>query len=144
MIDRTKKYWTGDSSEDIEEYLREYSENEHLDYRAVVCHVCGNDALELRVDQNESVIQIKCPLCGTKKILLDCEEYWEDASPRLRKCSVCKTCKHFNVRIGFERRENGDVRWVYEGDRCVNCGTLGSFLNWEINYGPTTDMEQNI
>ena len=32
MIDRTKKYWTGDSSEDIEEYLREYSENEHLDY----------------------------------------------------------------------------------------------------------------
>lgn len=64
--------------------------------------------------------------------------------PRLRKCSVCKQCKQFNVRIGFDRRENGDVRWVYEGERCVNCGTLGSFLDWKIDYGPTAEMEQNL
>lgn len=144
MIDKTKKYWTGDSAEDISEYLRLYSEDNSIDIKPVLCHPCGSDCFELRVDQTEDAIEVKCTKCGTKKILLDCNEVWEHAKPRLRKCSVCKTCKSFNVRVGFIRRENGSVKWVYIGNRCTGCGTLGSYLDWKIDYEPTDEMEQNI
>lgn len=67
-----------------------------------------------------------------------------DAKPKLGKCSVCKTGKQYNVRVGFIRRDNGSVKWVYIGNRCMNCGTLGSYLDWKIDYEPTDAMEQNI
>ena len=138
---------------------------------------------------------MKCAACGVKKILLDGEEYWEDARPRLKRCPVCKESKTFQVRAGFLRRENGDVRWVYIGERCTACGTLGSyppgcprssifwigrsrqllrtrkfakcsvykrvaapqgfwrctacgtlgsFLDWKVDYSPTGEMEKNL
>ena len=144
MIDRSKKYWTGDTEGDIAEWLRLYSQDSKMDTKRVICHTCENDSLELRVDQTEGAIQVKCTECGTKKILLDCGEVWENAKPRLRKCSVCKSSKSFNVRVGFQRRENGSAKWVYIGNRCTNCGTLGSYLDWKIDYEPTDEMEQNI
>ncbi len=144
MIDRTKKYWTGDSAEDINEWLLEYTEDPRLDVKPIICHACGSDEFEMRIDADEGVIQVKCTKCNEKKILLDGEEFWEDASPRLRKCNVCKKSKIHNLRVGFIRRENGDVKWVYIGSRCTECGTLASYLDWNINYGPTNEMEQNI
>ena len=144
MIDKSKKYWTGDSAKDISEWLRLYTGDDSLDVKSVICHTCGGDSFELRVDQNESAIQVKCTACGTKKILLDCGDIWADAKPRLRKCSVCKTSKSYNVKVGFVRRENGCVKWVYIGNRCTECGTLGSYLDWKIDYEPTDEMEQNI
>ena len=52
--------------------------------------------------------------------------------------------KVYNVKVGFVRRENGSVKWVYIGNRCTACGTLGSYLDWKIDYEPTDEMEQNI
>ncbi len=144
MIDRTKKYWTGDSAEDISEWLRLYTEEDSLDVKPVICRTCGGDSFALRVDQNEGAVQVECPVCGTKKILLDCEEFWADARPKLRKCSVCKTGQRFNVRVGFVRRENKSVKWIYIGNRCTTCGTLGSFVDWKVDYEPTDRMEENL
>ena len=144
MIDRSKKYWTGDSAGDISEWLHLYAEENALDVKPVMCHACGGDLFELRVDQNEGAIQVICTACGTKKILLDCGDIWADAKPKRKKCSVCKTSKSFNVKVGFVRRENGSVKWVYIGNRCTECGTLGSYLDWKIDYEPTDEMEQNI
>lgn len=144
MIDTTKKYWSGDTAEDISEYLRMYSKNFDIDIKPVVCHSCGSNSFELKVDQNENVIQVKCTQCTNKKILLDCEEVWEDAKPKLRKCPVCKISKSYNVKVGFIRRENGSVKWIYIGNRCTNCGTLGSYLDWKVDYEPTDEMEKNI
>ena len=145
MIDMTKEdYWTGDTAEDISEYLRLSSENENIDVKSVVCHSCGNDCFELMVDQNEDAIQVRCTQCTTKKILLDCEEVWEDAKPKLKKCPICKKSKSYNVKVGFTRRENGSVKWVYIGNRCTECGTLGSYLDWKIDYESTDELEGNI
>ena len=61
MIDKTKKYWTGDSAEDISEYLRLYSENNDIDVKSVLCRSCGSNCFELRVDQTEdaNVLYVK-------------------------------------------------------------------------------------
>lgn len=145
MIDTTKEdYWTSDTAEDISEYLRLYSENRDIDVKSVVCHSCGNDSFELKVDQDEDAVQVKCTKCTTKKILLDCEDVWEDANPKWKNCPICKKSKSYNVKVGFARRESGSVKWVYIGNRCTNCGTLGSYLDWKVDYEPTEEMEENI
>ncbi|MBE6698824.1 MAG: hypothetical protein E7584_01070 [Ruminococcaceae bacterium] len=144
MVDKSRKYWYGDCADDIDEFLKEYIEIPDIDIKSVICRSCGSEALLLRIDSNEGAIQVKCPKCGEKKILLDCEEIWEDANPRLRKCAVCKMSKEHNVKVGFIRRENGDAKWVYIGSRCTGCGVLASYLDWRIDYGPTDEMEKNI
>ena len=104
MIDKSKKYWTGVCAADIDEWLRLYVPNETLDIKPVVCRACGSEAFLLRLDRDEGVIQVECTACGTKKILLDGEDYRADARLRLRKCPVCKSCKEYNLRVGFARR----------------------------------------
>ena len=79
MIDKSKEYWTGDSAEDIDEWLKEYTEEKEIEVNPVICRSCNNDSFEIRADQDEDAIEVKCTKCGTKKILLDCEEVWEDA-----------------------------------------------------------------
>ena len=144
MIDKSGKYWHGDCANDIDEYLEAYTACSEIDVKPVICGSCGSDVLSMRIDANEDAIQVKCPSCGAKKVILDCEEVWEDARPRLRKCAVCKTSKEHNVRAGFLRRENGNAKWVYIGSRCANCGVLASYLDWKISYEPTEEMEKNI
>ncbi len=144
MIDKTKTYWHGDCADDIDEYLKEYTEALDIDIKSVICHSCGCETLVLHIDFDEEAIQVKCPKCGEKKILLDCQEVWEDAKPRLLKCPICKTSKEHNLKVGFIRRKNGNVKWVYIGTRCTNCGVLASCLDWKISYEPTDEMEKNI
>ena len=55
-----------------------------------------------------------------------------------------KISKEHNVKVGFVRRENGSVKWVYIGSRCANCGVLASYLDWKVSYEPTEEMEGNI
>lgn len=90
MIDKSKEYWYGDSADDIDEYLREYSMTDTLDVKPVLCHSCGSEALHLKTDSVEGAIQVKCPVCGYTQILLDCDEVWKAAKPRLNRCPICK------------------------------------------------------
>ncbi len=144
MVDKSGKYWYGSEAGDVDTFLREYAEDAHLDCRAVRCGNCGGEALKMRMDRVEGAIQVVCMDCGTKKILLDCGEIWEDANPRLRKCAACKTGVLHNVRVGFSRRADGNAQWVYIGSRCIGCGVLASYLDWEIDYAPTGEMENNL
>lgn len=143
MIDKTKKFWTGNSATDIDEYLRLYSELDELDVHPVICHTCGKDVFALKLHGDEGVIRVTCAECRTQKILLDGEELWHEVRTKNVKCKLCG-CKHYNIRIGFHRRENGDVKWVYSGERCVQCEVLSSYADWPVNYGPTAEMEKNI
>lgn len=143
MIDRTARYWTGDSPDDIAEWLAAYTEIPNLDVKPVICNQCGGNTFTIRVDPDEGVMQVTCTSCNTKKRLLDSDEIWKDCSPRSVRCRICKERTN-NVQVAFHRRDNGDVKWVYIGNRCTGCGTLGSYTDWSIDYSPTDEMEQNI
>ena len=143
MIDKTKKFWTGDQPDDIREYLTAFSRIPTLETKPVICRKCGGDTVTIRADLDESGLQVICTNCKTKKLLLDSDEIWEDCSPRPVRCPVCKE-RNYNTRVGFLRRENGDVKHVFIGVRCTGCGTLGCLTDWRIDYSPTDEMEQNI
>lgn len=142
MIDKTGNFWTSELADDIDLYLKAYSDNNTLDVKPIVCG-CGCDTFTIKCDQEESVIGVKCESCGTKKLLADSAEYWDDADPEDFECPICKN-RVYNARIGFRRRKSGSVKWVYIGVRCTNCKTLGSPLDWKIDYEPTDEMEKNI
>lgn len=143
MIDTSKEYWTGTTENDIEEYLKLYSENDKLEVKHVVCHTCNENNFEVMVDQNEGAILIKCVKCKTEKILLDGEDVWENCEPIKGICPICYE-KVYNICVGLERRQDGNVNWVYIGNRCTKCGVLGSFVDWKIDYEPTDEMENNF
>ncbi|MCM1577737.1 MAG: hypothetical protein NC078_02910 [Ruminococcus sp.] len=132
---------SGDSP--LADWLKEYSEEDSIEVNPVICRNCGNAAFEMQVDEEEEGIGVVCTECGTQKVLLDCDEVWEDCEPVTVECSECGG-KFFNVSVGFVRRDSGSVKWVYIGSRCTECGGLDSPLDWKISYEPTEEMEKNI
>ena len=144
MIDKSGEYWRGSSADDIDEYLAEYSEEPDIEVKSVVCHSCQNNVFQIFVDYDECAIKLKCTKCKAEKALLDSEEVLPEANPELQRCPVCKFSSKHNVKVGFHRRKNGDIKWVYIGNRCFHCRVLGSYLDMKIDYGPTDEMEKNI
>lgn len=143
MINTSKEYWIGSKPSDIIEYLRTYAEENTLDVKPVLCNACGCSELRMVGDQDECALQVVCSSCGAKKLLLDSAEYWKEVSHRTLKCPICKNKEH-DICVGFSRRDNGQVRWVYIGHRCTQCHVLGSAFDWKIDYEHTDELEKNI
>ena len=40
MIDKSRKYWYGNCADDIDEFLKEYTEEADIDIKPVVCNSC--------------------------------------------------------------------------------------------------------
>lgn len=144
-IDTSGKWWKGNSIEDIKDYLIAYSNSTYPVQKVIIskCDKCNGNEFLVEYDCDEGVVKIICKTCKTKKYLADSEEYWEDIRPKKYKCTECKSI-HANVGTGFAYRDSGDIKWVYIGVRCSNCGILGSVADWKINYSPTNELEENV
>ena len=148
-IDTTGKWWVGSEAKDVEEYLRALKPEGHPVHDTRVCQcTCGSLDFGLRADRNEGCARKTCFKCGTKSFLGDSAEYWKDATPRTWKCTECgsKVC---NLAVGFslyeaDPGEAADVRWISVGQRCVKCGTLGSFVDWKVAYGPSHHLLEQV
>jgi len=140
---KTGEYLRGDRAGDIVWYLKEYTDGDVDDTVLTECKSCGRDAFSINVDDVEGAIEVECSSCNARRRLLDGEERWGDCEPVKVECPECGSTA-FNVGVGFAHRQDGDVKWVYIGARCLHCGLLGCPADWEINDGPTDDMERNV
>jgi len=146
-IDKSREYWYGDCAEDIDEYLigfvNEDPDNDDMIAKTGIatCDNCGSDSFNIEIDIDEGAIEVECVDCGEKRLLLDSNENWEDCDPAGLECPLCE-CKAHNVAGGFVFRDNGDVKWIYIGTRCIECGVLSSPVDWEINYSPADGMDE--
>jgi hypothetical protein len=72
----------------------------------------------------------------------DSAELWDEADPK--KC-VCP-CKadRFEIGVGFSLRQDGEVKWITVGERCLKCGVLGSFADWTVDYSPTHHLLDQV
>lgn len=141
-IDTSGKWWVGSQAADIADYLKAYKAEgyEVLETRPCTCR-CGSIAFELEADRDEGCAQRTCAVCRSKHLLGDSADHWQGAQPESWTCTECQ-CKTCNLTVGFSlyaprEGQPPDVRWVSVGQRCTNCGTLGSFVNWKIGYGPS-------
>jgi hypothetical protein len=139
-IDRSGPWWVGSEARDIEEYLKAYKAEGYEVHETRMCRCpCGSIEFHLDADRTEGCAQRTCAACGTKHFICDSAEYWDDAEPESWECTECgrKTCNIYEA-----EPEPGlpDVRWISVGNRCTNCGTLGSFVDWKVGYGPSYQL----
>jgi len=139
-IDRTGKWWRGTGPEDIDEFIAEYSTGGYPARRIVhaKCAVDGGAAFKVRVDPDEGFLERTCPTCNTAEAMLDSADYAKDAAPTSVTCPCGGTV--FNVAIGFATRDDGSVKWVYNGLRCIKDGTLGVYGDWKIDEDSADDL----
>jgi hypothetical protein len=142
-INKSGKWWVGTNSFDIKEYLQAYSADGYgvAEFRAAKCS-CGHDVFTLFADDNEGCAMRTCVSCGKETFICDSDEYSSDASPEQWKCECGSTSG--NVGVGFSLYEDGEIRWLYLGERCVVCGILGCFAGWKIAYSPSKQLLDKV
>lgn len=133
-IDRSGKWWTGETPDDIREYLEAYAAGSYEvhEFRLARC-TCGSSTFALETDDDEGVARRTCSKCSTPHFLCDSGEYWAEATPETCTCIACGTTP-MNVGVGFSLYPDdpAGVRWLYIGVRCSRCGILGCPASWKV------------
>jgi hypothetical protein len=139
-IDTSGRWWKGTEFADIAEYLRIYTADAYPAHEIVqsVCS-CGQTVFRVEGDRDQGCVRRTCVACKASAFICDSGEIWDEAEPTKLVCRPCRG-RLFEVGIAFSRHEDGDVRWITTGERCVKCGVLGSFADWKIDYSPTDHL----
>lgn len=143
-IDKSGKWWVGNSPHDLKEYLESYfAENYRSQtFRLAKCS-CGSETFELLADDGEGCAKRICSSCREEHFICDSEEYWSEATPEKWKCVECGSVTA-NVGVGFSLYDDGEVRWLYVGERCAACGILGCFAGWKVAYSPSKQLLERV
>jgi hypothetical protein len=136
-IDATGQFWSGENFDDLAEYLREYQAGGYSVGRVgeLACSGCAKKTFNVAADHTEGCARVRCVACNTDTYIADSSEFAADAD--LAECSCPCGGQTFNVGVGYALREDGEVRWISVGVRCVDDGTLGVYADWKIDYSPT-------
>ncbi|MBF9128553.1 hypothetical protein I0C86_06050 [Plantactinospora sp. S1510] len=105
--------------------------------RECVCRSCGGRSFEVALMEEERAARRTCLTCGESEFIADSEEYWDDDTEVDHYCACSCGGEEFAGAVGYSLREDGDVRWVFVGLRCLACGGLGIYEDWKISYGPS-------
>lgn len=125
-------YYYGDSQFDIRAELLRYSglngyPTEH--YEDARCE-CGKNVFILLVDEDEGVAVRCCTSCRVEHPIGDSEEYLEDAT--LEACECPCGGEQFEITAGVALyADSEDVRWLYLGCRCIECGLTAPYGDWK-------------
>ena len=140
-IDTSGRWWTGTEFRDIDEYLRALTASGYPVSEVVQSKCsCGGTVFSLLRDEEEGCAQRLCRACGERAFIADSAEIWDEAEPAPAVCP-CGS-KYAELGVGFSNRRDGEIQWVTVGQRCVQCGVLGSFVDWKIDYAPTDHLRR--
>ena len=123
---------------DLDEYLTAFAAEGHsvADGLHATCGPCSDAAGGFRpvLDDEEGAAVRTCATCGSQIAMLDCADYLEDADLGGAACP----CGHevFDAAVGFALREDGEIRWVSIGLRCLEDGWLGVYAGLEDQLQP--------
>jgi hypothetical protein len=142
MDDATTKCWRGESPDDIATFLGAYSEQNYKveEFRLCRCD-CGSFEFSLDASDVEGVARRRCSKCGNACFICDSSEFWDDAKEIDRwQCTDCYS-PDCNVAVGFAfYADKLDIKWLYVGCRCVNCGVLRCVADWKVGYSPSLHL----
>ena len=147
-IDKTGKWWVGTEPKDTADYLIAYEAEGYAIDETRVCEcTCGSLVFRFEAHPDEGCAQRTCSSCGSEHLICDSAEYWDDADPKEWSCTECGS-QQCNLGVGFSLHEledgRRDVRWISIGQRCTNCGTLSSLVDWKVNYGPSDQLLDQV
>jgi hypothetical protein len=141
-VDKSGELWRGENFEDLAEFVRHF---EAGGYPVAVVKEsrCGRcDGLAFRVDlTEEEAARRVCLACGEAAFIGDSADYWEDDHDN---CACPCGGEDFAVAVGFALFDDGDVRWISIGLRCLTDGTLGVYADLKIDYGPSRQLLDQV
>ncbi|MEV8537112.1 hypothetical protein [Streptomyces sp. NPDC051211] len=92
---------------------------------------------------NDRGAERECSGCGSRAFIADSEEYWEEDSWE-DEASGPAGCPCgsgvFEAAVAFSLGDDGSVRWVTVGLRCIKDRGCGVYSDWKIDYGPTDHL----
>ncbi|MBW8483234.1 hypothetical protein [Actinomadura parmotrematis] len=135
MIDRSGEWWRGEDFADLAEFVTDYAAEGYPVARVAeaVC-ACGRRVFEVEVEDGAGARR-RCTACGTWSFIADSGDHWGEQEPYACGCPC--GAEEFAVAVGFALRDDGEIRWISVGLRCVADGILGVHADWKIDYGPT-------
>jgi hypothetical protein len=125
----------GDSQADIRTRLAQYSAKvgypaEH--YADAVCS-CSHRVFSLTLDEDQGAAVRQCVACGAEHAMGDSGEYLDAAE--LGQCSCLCGAESFELTVGVALYAGSDdVRWLYIGARCTECGLTGCYGDWKNEF----------
>lgn len=140
-LQKKGKYYYGDSQLDIKDELLRYSRKNSYatDHYADSICICGNKTFTLLIDDEEGVAVRTCVDCKIEHPIGDSYEYLEDAD--LEECECLCGSNAFEITVGVSLYQNSeDVRWIYIGCRCFNCGLTGCYGDWKNEYSDYSNL----
>jgi hypothetical protein len=143
-IDISGEWWRGDSADDVADYLEELGPGGYPVHQVArsVCAACSGDVFTIELDPSAVCARRTCVSCGAVAYMLDSDRYWMDGDEEDGPEAVVCPCgsDRFESAAGFSFVDDGEVRWVSVGIRCVQDGTLGCPADWKIRYGPSRHL----
>lgn len=143
-IDTTGEWWSGETADDIADYLGELAPGGYPVHRVVgsVCAVCAGTVFSIELDSSLVCARRTCADCGLTAYMLDSDEYWTDGDETEGTETVTCPCgaDRFEAAVGFSLMEDQEIRWVSIGVRCVRDGVLGCCADWKIRYAPARHL----
>jgi hypothetical protein len=130
-------------AEDLGSYIRDYEAGGLPvdDVVDVVCGQCHGTSFRLMVDQAAGAVRT-CSYCGEERFVADSADHWTDADPA--ECACPCGGEEFSLAVGFSRADDGEVRWISVGARCLRDGSLGVYADWRIDYTPTAHLPTSV
>ena len=139
-IDASGEYWKGTEAADLKAFLEDYEAGGYPVARVVpAACTCGAGRFEIALSDDGDAVRRRCARCGEEKLMLDSAEHW-DADDEPDECACPCEGEVFEAAVGFACRDDGSIRWVSVGLRCVECGILGVYADWKIDYEPSAQL----
>jgi hypothetical protein len=135
-LDKSGKLWRGDDFGDLAEYIRHFKAGGYPVTTVVEsrCGVCDGRAFRVTIDEEEATQRV-CLACGTAAFIGDGAEHWSGTDHD--SCACPCGGEKFAVAVGFAYFDDGEVRWVSVGLRCLKDDTLGVYADTKIDYSPS-------
>jgi hypothetical protein len=135
------KYRYGDSQADIRAEVIRYSKaNGYLAHHfADATCKCGGKLFRLTLDEDEGAAVRACVACKTEHPIGDSDEFLDEAD--LGECACPCGGEEFEITVGVSLYEGSDdVRWLYLGCRCPNCGLTAVYGDWKNEFNGYQDL----
>jgi hypothetical protein len=139
-IDASGEWWVGTEAADLEPFLKDYEAGGYPVSKVVpVACACGSSHFEVALADDEDAVRRACVRCGAEALMLDSAEHWDDEEEHDECACPCEG-EVFEAAVGFAHRKDGSIKWVSVGLRCVECGILGVYADWKIDYEPSAHL----
>lgn len=128
------KYSYGENHRDIRDELRDYSRHIYpaTKFADAVCR-CGAGYFHVKRDEEVGAAVRVCQSCGLEQAIADSAEYLSDAE--LESCDCVCGSDTFELSVGAALYdESTDVKWLYLGLRCTDCGMVGCYGDWKNEF----------